>query len=300
VLAVILIGLCMVAVPSRRRDETRTAACGRGTRLGYGELVPRPIGVDQRNYTAPPRCGPVQYSGSTCVPLASHAPPAWDDRRVPAERPVTPCCADDYDLVFDRHEAVNDLEQWRRHGPAPATRQLIDALEAEGIAGARLLDVGAGVGAVHLELLERGAGSAIDVDLSRAFLEVAGEEAERRGMRDRVEHRHGDFVTLAEDLPDAEIVTLDRVVCCYPDLSALLREVARRSTRLIGIVHPWDAWPMRAGMTILNLARRPFRGGCSFFVHRRATMDRLLADAGFTGVFRGGTWFWRVAVYRRV
>lgn len=34
--------------------------------------------------------------------------------------------------------------------------------------------------------------------------------------------RYGDFVSLAPDLETADLVTLDRVVCCYPELEPLV------------------------------------------------------------------------------
>jgi len=266
---------------------------------GHDELVLRVGRPGPGDYTSPPMCGPMQYSGGTADTHDAPTGPMADHARVARGSPST-CCEDDYDVVFDRQEALSDLNQWRSGGPAKATRRLLDALQAEGVEGASVLDVGAGVGVVHLELLQAGATSATDVDLSHAFLEVARDEAERLGVADRVDYRHGDFTAIADELPEADFVTMDRVVCCYPDLAAMLGSAARRARRAIGIVHPWDAWPVRLGIAIENLVRRPFRGGdCTFFVHRRATMDAVLADAGFAPVFRSGTWFWRVVVYRR-
>ena len=46
---------------------------------------------------------------------------------------------------------------------------------------------------------------------------------------DRVERRHGDFVTVAPKVPAADDVILDRVVCCYPDADAP-SSAPRRST----------------------------------------------------------------------
>lgn len=39
---------------------------------------------------------------------------------------------------------------------------------------------------------------------------------------------HGDFVEIARDVPAADIVALDRVIRCYPDMEAM---VARASLR---------------------------------------------------------------------
>jgi 2-polyprenyl-3-methyl-5-hydroxy-6-metoxy-1,4-benzoquinol methylase len=127
------------------------------------------------------------------------------------------CCDDDLAAIgYDGRNADQDLERWRSGRLYPWTEELIELIRAEGIEGVALLDVGAGVGAVHLSLLESGAASAVDVDASREFLAVARAEAERRGISARVDYRYGDLVELSPDLPPADIVTMDSVICCVP------------------------------------------------------------------------------------
>lgn len=209
------------------------------------------------------------------------------------------CCDQDFERLFDEREAEHDLTSWHRSGLPAATAELIEALRADGIDGARVLDIGAGVGMVHIELLEAGAASAVDVDASTAFLAAARAEAERRGLAGRVEYRHGDAAEPAAALPASDLVALDRVICCYPDLEALLRAAASTGPRLIGMVHPTDAPWARASMSLFNLVGRLLRRHHSFYVHRRAEIDRVLRSAGFTERHRGGRGFWRVTVYIR-
>lgn len=215
------------------------------------------------------------------------------------ERRTTGCCQQDFEGLFDEREAEHDLAQWRRDGLAPATEELLDVLRADGIDGAAVLDIGAGVGMVHLELLASGAAAAVDVDASSAYLAVARAEAERRGVADRVDYRHGDVVELAADLPHADVVVLDRVICCYHDLPALLGAAFAAGPRLIGLVHPTDAWWGRASMGLFNAASRVLRRHHFFFVHRRVEMDRLMSGSGFRELHTGGGRFWKVTVYRR-
>ncbi len=209
------------------------------------------------------------------------------------------CCDQDFERLFDVREAEHDLADWRRHGLPAATAELIEALKADGIAGAVVLDIGAGVGMVHLELLEAGAASALDVDASSAFLATARSEAERRGVMERVDYRYGDVVELAATLPPADLVAMDRVICCYPDLAGLLGAALGTRPRMIGLVHPTDAPWARATMGIFNAIGRLLRRHHSFYVHRRPEIDRLLGAAGFIERHRGGRGFWRVTVYSR-
>jgi hypothetical protein len=46
---------------------------------------------------------------------------------------------------------------------------MVDFLEQRGIAGASVLEVGGGVGEIHLELLRRGATRAVNLELSPAY-----------------------------------------------------------------------------------------------------------------------------------
>ena len=209
------------------------------------------------------------------------------------------CCGQDFERVFDAREAERDLRSWQEDGLPDSTAELIDALRVAGIEGARLIDIGAGVGMVHLELLAGGAASALDVDASSAYLATARAEADRRGVADRVEHRHGDVVEMADELPSADVVTLDRVICCYPDLAALLDAALRPRPRLIGLVHPTDTWWIRTGASILNALSWILRRRDDFYIHRQPQIDRLLGEAGFAQLHKGGSRVWRVAVYGR-
>ncbi len=217
---------------------------------------------------------------------------------MPPRDPRT-CCDQDFEHLFDEREAEHDLADWRKHGlPAP-TEELIEVLCADGIAGATVLDIGAGVGMVHIELLEAGAANAVDVDASTAFLSTARAEAERRGLAGRVDYRHGDAVELAATLPAADVVALDRVICCYPDLAGLLGAAVSTQPRLIGLVHPADSAWIRGSTALFNAVGRLLRRHHSFYVHRRSEIDGVLRLAGFAERHRGGGRFWKVTVYAR-
>ena len=210
------------------------------------------------------------------------------------------CCDDDLALIgCDGRDAEAQLEEWQELGTSESTQALLDAVLDEGVEGARLLNVGAGIGIVHLELLDAGAASAVDVDASREYLAVAQAEAERRGVADRVQHHYGDLVELADGLPETDIVTLDHVICCYPYVDRLLRAAIRPATRLVAMSYPHDAWWLRVYMRAHNvwwaLQRRPD----AWYIHRRARVDRLMGDGGFREHkwTRVGTW--QVVLYRR-
>lgn len=210
------------------------------------------------------------------------------------------CCEKDLArLGYDGLNAATDLERWRAGRLNPVTRELIDAVRGQGVAGARLLDIGAGVGAVHVELLEAGAASAIDVDGSRDYLATAKAEAERRGLAGRVEYRFGDVVLLSEELPEVDVVTMDSSICCYPDLEPMLAAATHSRPRVVGITYPRDTWWMRAFMHAYNAQAVVRRSPARYFIHRHAQLERWMTAAGYRNLHEGGIRPWRVVLYRR-
>jgi magnesium-protoporphyrin O-methyltransferase len=172
-------------------------------------------------------------------------------------------------------------------------------MAADGVDGAVVLDIGAGVGAVHLALLEAGASRAVDIDASRDYLAAAREEAARRGLDDRVEYQYGDIVELAPELPSADVVTLDSVICCYPYLPTLLKAAVRSKPRLVGLTYPRDAWWMRTFTRAYNAAHALGQSPAHYYIHRRRALRGVLAEAGYDEIHEGGIAVWRVAAYRR-
>jgi SAM-dependent methyltransferase len=210
------------------------------------------------------------------------------------------CCDEELAFIgYDGRDAEKDLAALRSGGPRPTTQELIDVIRAQGVEGASVLDVGAGVGGIHLAFLEAGAASAIDVDASREYIAAARTEAERRGLVDRVTYRYGDLVELAADLPPADVVTLDSVICCYPNLPALLAAVFGVGPRLVGLTYPRDVWWMRAYMRLYNLVHAVRRSPARYFEHRQSHVRSLMTSAGYSEIHDGGIAPWRVLLYAR-
>jgi len=209
------------------------------------------------------------------------------------------CCAKGYEEMFDDAQAAKNLKSFRADGPDPTTRALLDMLRAGGVQDATLLDIGGGVGAIHHELLDAGAQRAIHVDASAAYIRAARDEAARRGHADRVEFLHGDFVDLAERVPPADVVTLDRVICCYPDMPALVEASAARARRLYGAVFPRDRWFLRLAFPFMNLFKQLTGSGFRVFLHAPADIDTELRRQGLERRSYAQTFVWAVAVYSR-
>jgi SAM-dependent methyltransferase len=200
---------------------------------------------------------------------------------------------------FGERQARRDLKAYRKKGPDRTTVWLIDGLADGGVAGMTVLDIGAGVGAVHLGLLAAGAAHAVDVDGSPAYVAVARDEAKRVGRSADIRHETGDFVELAPQLELADLVALDRVVCCYPDMDALVRRSVALARRRYGVVYPRNAWWIRAAAGSLNAVSRLFRQRLRIWIHPTADVDAIVRAAGFAPRLQRSTMFWQVVVYER-
>ena len=213
---------------------------------------------------------------------------------------MSSCCANNaIARQFDRETADQELRRYRSDGPAPTTQALIHALAARGVTDAALLDIGAGVGAIHHALLARGARQAVHVDISSDYIAAARAETERVGHADRVRFVNADFVEAAPGIEIADVVTLDRVICCYADMERLVTRSAERSRRLYGAVYPRDRWWVRVGIVLLNFAQRLRGSSFRSYLHAPADIDALLQRLGFQRNSTQRTWFWEVVVYVR-
>lgn len=203
------------------------------------------------------------------------------------------------DSLFNRQKAEADLADYRKNGAGGTTKRLLDALKPAGVAGLTLLDIGGGVGVIQHELNAEGVTRVTGVDASSAYLQAAQSEAERRGYRSNAVYLHGDFVALSEQVDPADIVTLDRVICCYPDVDALVSAAAARADRYLALAYPRDTWLTRLAIPLLNLYFRlqgnPFRN----FIHSSDTVDRIAAGCRLRKISHHNGWVWQVVVYAR-
>jgi hypothetical protein len=132
---------------------------------------------------------------------------------------------------------------------------------------------------------------------SQSYIDAASTEAQRRGMADRVHFEHGNFIDIAPRIPAADIVTLDRVVCCYPDMDDLVKRSLEKANRLYGLVYPRDTWWARLGVKVLNLFFRLRKSPYRSYVHPSREVESLIRSRGFTRQYYSQTLVWQVVVY---
>ena len=200
---------------------------------------------------------------------------------------------------FDDPVARRELRRYRRRGPSKTTRILIDRIVEQGAEGLSFLDVGGGIGAIQHELMTAGASGGTHAEASPAYLAVSRQEAESRGYADRILHIEGDFVDRRAEMAPADIVTLDRVVCCYPDLSALVTASAERTRRTLGLVFPRETALIRVAISFINLVQRLRRHPFRVFLHPADDVQAIAESHGLGKISHEHSFLWQILVFTR-
>ena len=91
---------------------------------------------------------------------------------------------------------------------------------------------------------------------------------------------------------DRGMVTLDRVVCCYPFFEPLLDQALQRAARAFAFSYPRDRWYVRLGVWLENALRRRRGNAFRTFVHPPSKMAEQIERAGFRLVSRRRTLSW--------
>jgi hypothetical protein len=211
---------------------------------------------------------------------------------------MSSCCAPRYRRVFGKRQAQRDARRFRRKGLDETAQEIVDGLVGRGVADASVLDVGGGVGAIDIALLEKGARQATVVELSEEYDHEAAALVAERHLEGRVTRRHGDFVEIGSGIEAADLVVMHRVLCCYPDPEALVGAAGDRARRLLALSFPRDTWWIRIGWYAVDLwFRVVYR--FSSYVHAHERILGAAASAGFTPVREHSGWLWHVAVLER-
>jgi hypothetical protein len=190
------------------------------------------------------------------------------------------CTPSGYRTIFGSGLADRDARRYRRKGLTGSAQWLADALEAAGVGGRTVLEVGGGVGGLQIELLGAGADRATNVEIVETYEGAAGELIAEHGLSGRVERRVADFGAEADETPAADVVIMHRVICCYPDPDVLMDAACTHARERVAITIPRESAWIRAGFQLMNAWYRLRRIDFRAYVH---PLDAMLAVAGRRG-----------------
>jgi hypothetical protein len=211
------------------------------------------------------------------------------------------CCSHcrDAGTFFNDRTAKKELKRYKRKGPQKSTRLLLDEIRKKDLKNKTLLDIGGGIGAISFELLESGIKSSTHVDASAAYLKVTKGEAANRGLKSRITHQFGDFTELSGELDAADIVTLDRVICCYPDMRNLVAHSTKKAGEYYGVVYPRERWFTRLALRLGNFYFKLRGSAFRTYLHHPPEVDAQIRENGFHKITKQQTILWESVLYER-
>lgn len=214
---------------------------------------------------------------------------------------MSDCCTPKgYRWVFSERAAETEARRYRRKGLDRTSRRIVELLKKDGVEGRTVLEVGGGIGAIQLELLKAGAARAVSVELTASYERIASQLADEAGLSERVERKVLDFAQAGAEVDAADLVILNRVICCYWDMPRLAGEASDHTRQLLVMSYPKRAWWTVIGLGIANAMLRATRREFQIFVHRPAEIVATSERRGLRAAHEERGLLWTVTVLRRV
>ena len=210
------------------------------------------------------------------------------------------CCqCQGIENMFDKKAANRQLKRYLKKGPSKTTSMLLDAINKKGVQGLNFLDIGGGIGAIQYDLIKAGASNGTSIEASSAFFDIVKEEALQNGLAERVNFKYGDFTATASDVDSADIVTLDKVICCYDDMSELVRLSSKLARKIYAVIYPRDEWWTKLALPIMNFYPRIKGSSFRVFIHPRKKVEEIIFGNELKRNYYATTLFWQVAIFTR-
>jgi len=201
--------------------------------------------------------------------------------------------------MFDKKAANRQLKRYLKKGPSKTTSMLLDAINKKGVQGLNFLDIGGGIGAIQYDLIKAGASNGTSIEASSAFFDVVKEEALQNGLAERVNFKYGDFTATASDVDSADIVTLDKVICCYDDMSELVGLSSKLARKIYAVIYPRDVWWTKLALLMVNFYPRIKGSSFRVFIHPTKKVEEIIFENGLKRNYYATTLFWQVAIFTR-
>lgn len=212
---------------------------------------------------------------------------------------MSDCCdRSGYEHLFSPKQARRALRAYEKKGLNGMADRIVGYLKDRGVDGHRVLEVGGGIGAAHIELLKAGAVSAVNVELSAGYQDAAAELLRSQGLEGRVEQRIGDFTEMADGMT-ADDVIMNRVICCYPHMERLMNAALSASHRFLAVTFPRDRILFRVSIAA-EAAYHRLRGvGFRPYLHSPPAILETASNAGFEVAFADRDLVWHGVVFER-
>ena len=214
---------------------------------------------------------------------------------------MSDCCTPKgYRRIFSEKNAAGEAKRYRRKGLDGTSKRIFDFIRERGVEGKTLLEVGGGIGAIEIELLKAGMARAINVELTPTYEAAADELLVEAGLTDQVERMVMDFAQAGPEVKTADVVVMNRVICCYPDMPKLASAAVERTREVLVMSFPNRRWWTRLGLTVANLGFRVVRMQFRVFLHSPELIQAAVQLHGFRIRFNEQGLLWQVSAFERI
>ena len=210
------------------------------------------------------------------------------------------CCqCQGIENMFDKKTAKRELKRYIKKGPSKTTAMLLDAIHKEDVQGLDFLDIGGGIGAIQYDLIKAGASNGTSIEASSAFIDLVKEETLQSGLDERIDFKHGDFTKTASDVDTADIVTLDKVICCYDNMSELVILSSKLARKIYAVIYPRDVWWTKLAFLFINFYSIIKGSSFRVFIHPTIKVEEIIFGNGLKRNYYATTIFWQVATFTK-
>jgi len=208
------------------------------------------------------------------------------------------CCG--ADRFFDLESAKKEMKKYKRNGPKKSTKLLISSLDIYDKDNKTLLDIGGGIGSIQWDFLKHHDTKTTHVDASGGYLNIAKSFAIEMQYEARAKFIKDDIVDAAPQIDEHDFVTMDKVICCYPEYKVLLENALSKCKSVFALSYP-------LGGPIANLFRglasvylyfikNPFRP----YVHPTTKVRSFIEQQGFDMTHHRISFPWIIQTYQRI
>jgi magnesium-protoporphyrin O-methyltransferase len=161
-----------------------------------------------------------------------------------------------------------------------------------------VLEIGGGIGAIQAELLLKGAAAGEVIELVGAYEPYARRLATKLGLADRTSFRVADIIEDAV-ADDADVVVMNRVVCCSADGVRLTGVAAGLARRVLALSYPRSLAILRWAEWLQQPIARLFRRRYRFYIHDSRAIHRAATGTGMHLLSSWHGLFWEYSVFGR-
>lgn len=123
--------------------------------------------------------------------------------------------------------------------------------------------------------------------------------AKQRGISEKTQYIEGDFIDIANTIEPADIIIMDKVVCCYPDANSLIHRSLEKCIESFTLTYPRKTWYTRLGVQTSAFLMKLLGSNFRPYVHDPALIEKWITEQGFKKTLQNQTFIWLTQIYQK-